>query len=227
MIKKKAKARRETGMVVRRETRVDMAEAWVRNIAREEVDIWRVQTLKAVAEITRELNGLRVGLESLKSRSGEFTGMTETETSDLVAKLVKARISYDTIHDLVDQVLRSFPPIEHASFRARLGISPDTEANEALDMTQFDLLQRFVSLEVTTILLKMLLEALPLARRTLIDGGVELIDQECFWEAYRNLSEYFDPDAEDLEDPAGLLTILRKVDGSALGTEAWYGVQHR
>ena len=54
----------------------------------------------------------------------------------------------------------------------------------------------------------MLREALPLARKTLIRGGVELLDQESFWSAYRELSEYVDPDEEDNCAHAGITTRI-------------------
>lgn len=129
MRKKTAKPKKKTGMVVRRETRADMAHAWVREIAQAEIqNMLNGRIVPAIASIESKLERLRVDIDSVERRAGSFTGMTETETSDLVETLVKARVSFDTVRNIVDKVLQAFygpRPIEHPSFRSRLGTSQD------------------------------------------------------------------------------------------------------
>ncbi len=58
----------------------------------------------------------------------------------------------------------------------------------------------------------MLREALPLARTALVAGGIDLLDQEAFWMAYRELAEYCDPDEEDLQGPSGILNRISELE---------------
>lgn len=54
----------------------------------------------------------------------------------------------------------------------------------------------------------MLLEALPLARKSLMLGAVSLSDQQAFWEAYRDLEKYGDFDEENMHGPSGILSVI-------------------
>ncbi len=54
----------------------------------------------------------------------------------------------------------------------------------------------------------LLREALPLARLTLLRGGVSLREQEDFWSAYTQIQGFCDPDAEDLNSPSGFNSLI-------------------
>ena len=55
---------------------------------------------------------------------------------------------------------------------------------------------------------RMLQECLPLARKTLVNGGVSLDRQQFFWLAYEQLSNYADADEEEgIDNPRGLITL--------------------
>lgn len=57
--------------------------------------------------------------------------------------------------------------------------------------------KRSASLEETLALYTLLREALPLARQTLLRGGVELLNQQAFWTAYSGAQTFADLDDEE------------------------------
>jgi hypothetical protein len=65
------------------------------------------------------------------------------------------------------------------------------------------------------VLYEMLRAALPLARQRLMQGGVELYDQEAFWACYRDLTSYGDFDEEDNVSPTGIHAAIDELSEPA------------
>jgi hypothetical protein len=128
------------GIIVRRETRADMAYSWVREIARMEIETALAPIKKATKDLLNELvelgnklrqegNGLRASIDSvrehlneLERRSGDFTGMSETEIKKFITRELLDRMQKNTAYDLVAEDLHQYygGSEQHPSFRKRL-----------------------------------------------------------------------------------------------------------
>lgn len=84
---------------------------------------------KALQEIVQSQDQLRVDLNDLTKRAGEFTGMSAYEVTRLVSAKVIRHLSKDSAENLVNEVLAKYygestrhPPARHSSLRKRLGL---------------------------------------------------------------------------------------------------------
>jgi len=118
-------------MTVTRETRSDMASAWVRELAREEIRQMLapvrlelnhavLELKKAVAEVAGSQDKLRDDFRDLNRRAGEFTGLSEVQVSRLVSATVTGRVTRMTIDEMFEDVIRKYyGSARHPSFRER------------------------------------------------------------------------------------------------------------